>query len=244
MSPRSSVFGTVQSAVSGRRRVHVFSHSVRRLDVVHWSVVIPAKALPAAKSRLAPMSSDPAAHRRLVEAIRADTIAAATAARGVARVLVVVDRADGAPDVLLQRLPGLDAAVREGAAHAAQLWPEDGVAALVGDLPALRPDELAQALRAAARLGSAFVPDASGTGTTLLAAVPGHALDPAFGPGSAQRHAGGATAVLAGPGLRHDVDTAADLFSAAGLGLGTATRAVLADAGITVRSTCSGMMGA
>jgi 2-phospho-L-lactate guanylyltransferase len=230
MSPRSSVFGTVQSAVSRRRRVHVFSHSVRRLDVVHWSVVIPAKALPAAKSRLAPMSSDPAAHRRLVEAIRADTIAAATAARGVARVLVVVDRADGAPDVLLQRLPGLDAAVREGAAHAAQLWPEDGVAALVGDLPALRPDELAQALRAAAGLGSA--------------AAPGHALDPAFGPGSAQRHAGGATAVLAGPGLRHDVDTAADLFSAAGLGLGTATRAVLASAGITVRSTCSGMMGA
>jgi 2-phospho-L-lactate guanylyltransferase len=224
--------------------VHLLAQQVRRLGHVHWTVVIPAKALPEAKSRLAPMSTDPAAHRRLVEAIRADTIAAATAAPGVARVLVVVDRGESAVDVLVQVASGLDAAVREGAAHAAELWPQDGVAALVGDLPALRPDELAQALRLAAGAGRAFVPDASGTGTTLLAAAPGETMHPAFGPGSAQRHAVEASAVVAGPGLRHDVDTAADLFAAAGLGLGAATRAALADAGVTVRSTCSGMMGA
>lgn len=212
---------------------------------MHWTVVIPAKALPEAKSRLAPMSTDPAAHRRLVEAIRADTIAAAQAANGVARVVVVVDRGAASTRVLVQTRPGLDAALREGAAYAVASWPEDGVAALVGDLPALRPDELAHVLRAAAEHPRAYVADVSGTGTTLLAATPGHLLRPAFGPGSARRHGVDATAVPAGPGLRHDVDTSADLLAAAGLGLGPATRAVravLADADIAVRSTCTGIM--
>ena len=70
---------------------------VRRLVTVRWTVVIPAKALPAAKSRLMTASADETAHRRLVEAIRADTAAAARAADGVARVLVVSDRPDARP---------------------------------------------------------------------------------------------------------------------------------------------------
>lgn len=184
--------------------------------------MIPAKALPAAKSRLVPATSDPAAHRRLVEAIRADTVAAAEAAAGVARILVVSDRPDG-PGVLVQREPGLNAALREAARHAASAWPADGVAALVGDLPALQPDELAAALRAAAGHGRAFVRDAAGTGTTLLTATPGTALAPQFGPASADRHGAQAVEVSAGPGLRHDIDTADDLREATGLGLGPAT---------------------
>lgn len=208
---------------------------------VRWTVVIPAKALPEAKSRLLPASADLTAHRRLVRAIRADTLAAARAAGGVARVLVVVDRPsdefpDGAGqgggtpvDVLVQVGPGLDHAVAEGAEHARLRWPDDGVAALVGDLPALRPDELADALTAARDLPTGVVADASGTGTTLLTATPGATLRPAFGIGSAARHGATATPITAGPGLRHDVDTAADLNAAAELGLGTSTSAVLAD---------------
>lgn len=211
---------------------------------MNWTVVIPAKALPEAKSRLASMSDSPEAHRRLVEAIRSDTIAAARAAEGVARVVVVVDRAGADPDALLQTDPGLDAAVSEGAAHAARRWPADGVAALVGDLPALQPDELAGALLAAAGHERAFVPDAAGTGTTLLAATPGHTLRPEFGPGSAQRHEVHAVPIEGGPGLRNDVDDAADLHAAAALGLGEATVAALGEAGVIVRSACSGIMGA
>ncbi|MDQ2795779.1 MAG: 2-phospho-L-lactate guanylyltransferase [Actinomycetota bacterium] len=215
---------------------------------MRWTVVIPAKSFPEAKSRLAPMSADAHAHRRLVEAIRSDTITAACGAGPVTRVLVVVDRADaiGAADVewLVQTRPGLNAAVAEAAAFAARSWPDDGIAALVGDLPGLRPGELAETLDAAAAQPLSFVADAAGTGTTLLAAVPGTVLRPEFGAGSAARHAVRATAIAAGPGLRHDVDTADDLHdTAAHIGVGAATGAVLTDLGVTVRSTCLGMIG-
>jgi 2-phospho-L-lactate guanylyltransferase len=199
---------------------------------VRWTVVIPAKALPEAKSRLVPATDDPAAHRRLVEAIREDTLSAARAADGVARVLVVADR-PGTPGALVQTRPGLNPALAEAAEYAAREWPGDGVAALVGDLPALRAGELAAALAAAGAHPRAFVPDAAGTGTTLLAAAPGTPLLPAFGLGSAARHAAVATAVDAGRTLRHDVDTAADLQAAAELGLGPATAAVLTGSGIS-----------
>lgn len=197
--------------------------------------MIPAKALPDAKSRLRPASADPAAHRRLVESIRADTMAAARAAAGTARVLVVAD----GPEVsgaLVQTRPGLNAALAEAAEYAARTWPADGVVALVADLPALQPEQLAAALTAAAEHDRSFVPDAPGTGTTLLAARPGTPLSPAFGPDSAARHGRVAAALDAAPGLRHDVDTAEDLLAVAELGLGPATRAVLADDTAIVRS--------
>lgn len=205
------------------------------LVTVQWTVVIPAKALPEAKSRLLPASADLAAHRRLVEAIRADTTAAARAATGVARVLLVTDR-PGPDGAFVQTRPGLNAALAEAAEHAASSWPADGIAALVGDLPALRADELAEALAAAAAVQRAFVPDALGSGTTLLTVAPGTDLGPEFGPGSAARHGAHAVALAAGPGLRQDVDTADDLEAAAEVGFGPATRTALAPQSVTVRS--------
>lgn len=199
---------------------------------MRWTVVIPAKALPAAKSRLLGASADLAAHDRLVRAIRADTLAAARGADGVARVVLVTDRADAPrPDgaaVIVQSAPGLNPALREAARYAAERWPGDGIAALVGDLPALRPEELAAALAAASGHPHSYVADAAGTGTTLLAVTPGAPLRPEFGAGSAARHARLAGALPAGPGLRRDVDTAADLAAAAALGFGPATSAALA----------------
>jgi 2-phospho-L-lactate guanylyltransferase len=191
--------------------------------------VLPVKALPAAKSRLLPASTDRAAHRRLVEAVRGDTLSTARAADGVARVLVVADRPGlfSAAEVLVQSRPGLNEALAEAAEHAARTWPTDGIAALVGDLPALRPEELAAALAEAVAHDRSYVPDAAGTGTTMLAVRPGTPLEPAFGPGSASRHATAATALPAGPGLRQDVDTEADLWAAAELGLGPATAGAL-----------------
>jgi 2-phospho-L-lactate guanylyltransferase len=217
---------------------------------VQWTVVIPAKALPEAKSRLAPMTDNPAAHRRLVEAIRRDTVAATLACDVVARVVLVVDRLTDEPAlhddvvVLVQQAPGLNAAVAEGARHGFEQWPSDGVAALVGDLPALRPEELSVALSAAADHASAYVADASGTGTTMLAVTPGHEIRPAFGLGSAGRHAAKATALeTIGAGLRTDVDTADDLHAAADLGLGPATCAELIAAGVLTASSCRGIVG-
>lgn len=206
---------------------------------MRWTVVIPAKALPEAKSRLLPAISGPAAHRALVLAIRSDTLAAAQATPGVARVLLVVDRSGGPRPrgvrVLVQTRPGLNAALAEAAEHAATAWPQDGVAALVGDLPALQPGELAAALANAAVHPRAFVPDAAGTGTTLLAATPGTELRPRFGDRSAARHRQDAFELAAGAGLRHDVDTGEDLLEAARMPLGPATAAALDRTEVTVR---------
>lgn len=178
-----------------------------------------------------------------MEALRADTLEAARAAEGVARVLLVVDRGTPGPDTIVQRIAGLNAAALEGASHAGQQWPADGIAVLVGDLPALRPAELGAVLRAAECHPMTFVADHAGTGTTLLAARPGQVLRPAFGLASAERHASTATALAAGPGLRLDVDTVEDLRAAAELGLGRQTAAVVRDFGFLRRSPCSGIMG-
>ena len=200
---------------------------------MRWTVLIPVKSLPEAKSRLVGASADVAAHHRLVQAIRADTMAAVRAADQVARLVLVLDRpmTDSVEPTFVQRSPGLNAALAEAAEDAATRWPEDAVAALVGDLPALRASELDAALTLAAGHQRAFVADAAGTGTTLLASSVGVALAPRFGTGSADRHARDAVAVEAGPGLRCDVDTAEDLAAAAALGLGPATTALLHDDG-------------
>ncbi len=199
-----------------------------------WSVVVPVKPLAVAKSRLrGALPGVP--HERLVLAVVRDTVAAVAAAPRVGEVIVVTDEpavARAAAELGARTVPdrpgaGLNPAVAHGAA-AARGAP---VAALAGDLPALRPVELSAALDGAGGAGyatRAFVADAAGTGTTLLAAPAGVPLDPRFGPGSAAAHrASGATALTGDwPGLRRDVDTGADLAVAAALGLGPATSAL------------------
>ena len=202
---------------------------------VRWSVVVPVKRLRVAKSRLYAAGRPRPEHEQLALALALDTVAAALAAPAVARVLVVTD--DPAAAAAMGRLgalvvpdepdAGLNPALAYGAARAAGLAPADGVALLSADLPALRPAELTAALRAAGAYPRAFVPDAGGTGTTLLAARPRTPAAPRYGPGSAALHRASGAVGLAGdwPSLRHDVDTAADLEAAAGLGLGPATAA-------------------
>lgn len=199
--------------------------------------MVPLRALPAAKTRLAHTLSAEV-HEDVVRALRVDTLAAARTASTVAGVVVVSDRplpdeAELAADCfLVQHSRGLNGALRDAAAAVASRWPGDGVAALVGDLPALTAEQFEDALRRAAAHQRAFAPDAAGTGTTLLTAAPGLALRPSFGTSSAARHLRLAVPIDAPPGLRCDVDTAADLRSAAALGLGPATSAALARHGL------------
>lgn len=197
---------------------------------LRWTILVPIKAGSPAKSRLA--ATLPAdglgLHAALVEAMRSDVLDAARATTLVAHVLVVTDTdADAAyaADVTIrQQQAGLNGALRDAAAYAREHWPEDGTAALVGDLPALTSADLATALKAASAYDAAFVPDAEGTGTTLLTARPPHVLDPQFGLGSAARHASVAEPLAgAGAGLRRDVDTADELTEAMRLGAGAAT---------------------
>jgi len=194
-----------------------------------WSVLIPVKVLAEAKSRLASLAGPRRAELAL--ALASDTVTAVLASDAVARVIVITDDQDAA--VVLAALgalvvpdeprAGLNPALRHGARYAAARWPGDGMAALSADLPALRPEQIGQALRAAAAWPTAFVADAAGDGTTLYTAVPGAAFRPSFGLASRARHAAGGAVelVLDGiAGLRRDVDTPSDLRGAVTLGLG------------------------
>ena len=155
-------------------------------------------------------------------------MAAAVACPSVTEVLVVTDDPGaasavhrlGARTVADEPDRGLNPALEHGARNAAR----PAVAALSSDLPALRPTELDGALGAAAAAPRCFVPDAHGTGTTLLTAS-GTALLPRFGTDSAGAHRDGGAVPLTGdwPGLVRDVDTPADLWDACALGTGPRT---------------------
>jgi 2-phospho-L-lactate guanylyltransferase len=84
---------------------------------------------------------------------------------------------------------------------------------------------------AASGPGRAFLADAAGIGTTLLAAAPGVPLAPAFGGASRDRHLASGAREITLPGVdsaRRDVDTAADLRVALALGVGPRTAAIAA----------------
>ncbi len=192
--------------------------------------MVPVKRLELAKTRLSAYGEN---HRQeLALAFAADVI---LAAREVARVLVVTD--DPRARTLLAGLgaevipddpdSGLNPALTHGAAQLRQ-QPGIGVATLSADLPALRGQDLLQALEQVRPGTRGFVVDVAGTGTTLLAAGPGADLEPAFGPGSRAAHlASGAVELEADVRLRQDVDTPEDLRTTARLGVGPHTAAVL-----------------
>ena len=197
-----------------------------------WSVVVPAKRLAVAKTRLRPVTHGEGAHAELVLALLADTVSAALASPVVGAVIVVTDDAAAAAvvrDLGARIVPdepdrGLNPALEHGARSAG----DQAVAALSSDLPAMRPEQLTAALDAARPATRCFVADALGTGTTLLTAV-GTALRPQFGRESAAAHRAGGAVELDGPwpGLRRDVDTAADLRAALALGAGPRTTALM-----------------
>jgi 2-phospho-L-lactate guanylyltransferase len=214
-------------------------------------LIVPMKPPRAGKSRLRGALDYPAddeKHAELVLALASDTLAAATSAPGVRRVLVVATD-PGTLDSLrrlgveITREPAvtgttgitgitgiteLNAALRHGEFLLRRDDPAAVIGALQADLPALRADELAAAL-AEAGGRRAFSADRQGTGTTLLLSAPGAPLDPRFGVGSADAHAqSGALALqLAAPSLRSDVDTPGDLSHACSLGVGKHTAAIL-----------------
>ncbi len=211
---------------------------------VRWLAVLPLKPPEVAKSRLrGALPGVP--HPDLVVAMMLDTAAAALGCPRIGGVVVVCDEpavrvaaeAIGAGAVPDRPAAGLNAAVAFGASVAPALrrsGTRTPVLALTADLPALRPAELTGALDAAGRVaGPAFVPDAGGTGTVLLAAPSATDLVPAFGTDSAAAHEAAGARRLTGawPGLRRDVDVAADLLAAARLGLGRRTAVLLTAAG-------------
>jgi 2-phospho-L-lactate/phosphoenolpyruvate guanylyltransferase len=194
-----------------------------------WSVIIPVKRLPEAKTRLAPL---PAEQRgALALAFAADALTAVLAVPLVHAAYVVTGdpRVSGQLAALGGRpvpdpAAGLNGAYEAGLARALADRPGHRVLAMNADLPALRPAELGAFLGGLGP-GRAVVPDMPGTGSTMLAADLDGRLGPLFGPDSRRRHeeSGALARPDAGDSLRQDVDTAADLAAALRLGVGRYT---------------------
>jgi 2-phospho-L-lactate guanylyltransferase len=202
-------------------------------------LIVAVKRLAAAKTRLAPAFS--ATEREsLVLAMLVDTLSAATRVDAVHHITVVTpDEVAAAAaielgaDVLSDPTPAGHPDPLNNAITAAERVVSESMTNIVvlqGDLPALRTEELAEAISAARQHKRSFVADRIGTGTAVLCAF-GTALDPLFGPDSSAQHRLSGAVELKGrwPGLRCDIDTPDDLVFARRLGMGPATsRAVAA----------------
>lgn len=196
-------------------------------------LVIAVKRLTAAKTRLAPVFSA-ATREGVVLAMMVDTIKAALAVPALQVVTVVTPdqvaaetalelgahvlsdpTPDGHRNPLNNAISAAETVIRESLPN---------IAVLQGDLPALQPQELAEAIAAARGYSRSFVGDRHGTGTSALFAF-GVPLEPEFGPDSARRHQHSGAIELTGawPGLRCDIDTPDDLLVARRLGVGPAT---------------------
>lgn len=203
-------------------------------------LVIAVKRLSAAKTRLAPVFSA-GVRENVVLAMLIDTIVAAMAVPQVRSVLVVTPDEDAATEakalgalVLPDPTPESHNDPLNNALTAAEALAHQectNVVALQGDLPALQPHELAEAIRTARAHPRSFVADRHGSGTAALFSF-GVALDPHFGADSAERHRRSGAIELTGawPGLRSDIDTPDDLDFVRGLGVGPATAQAIAGA--------------
>jgi len=185
--------------------------------------VLPVKRFGAAKQRLNDDLSE-GTRRALAEAMVTDVLIALRRAKRVDEVLVVsgetaavalaagydaaavVDDPDDAGHSAAARR-GVDTALDRGATR---------VVLVPGDCPALDPAELDRLL-AEADTDVVVVPDRHGDGTNALVLSPPDVIDPAFGPGSRERHerlaaeAGASCTAVPVPTLGLDVDTGDDL---------------------------------
>jgi 2-phospho-L-lactate guanylyltransferase len=202
------------------------------------ALIIAVKRLAAAKTRLAPVLSA-ATREKVVLAMLVDTLTAAAGVPALGSITVITPDAVAAAaaaglgaDVLADPTPPGHPDPLNNAIAAAERWVAENCANIVvlqGDLPAMQPGELAEAIAAARQYRRSFVADRLATGTSALCAF-GTPLDPRFGPDSSARHRRSGAIELTGawPGLRCDVDTPADLTAARRLGVGAATARAVA----------------
>ncbi len=187
-------------------------------------VLVPVKPIERAKSRLAgiPLST----RGRLAVAFALDTITAALATPRVSEVVVVGDDPliiEASGRLGCRSLPdrgGLNASLLAAAVQIAATDPSTVLVALCADLPALSAADLGSALASLSVDRPGFVSDHCSIGTTTYAARASQ-FDPRFGPRSRAAHlaAGADELETEAVGLRHDVDTLADLAALASLGL-------------------------
>ncbi len=156
--------------------------------------ILPIKRFNEAKQRLVPEVS-PGLRRLVVEAMLSDVLVALRRATAVEATLAVTADADAeriaaAYGALLLSDPGggHSRAAGEGIRYALERGFERAFL-VAGDCPALDPSEVDALLdRSTPERSVLVVPDRHGAGTNALVLSPPDALEPAFGPGSRERH--------------------------------------------------------
>jgi 2-phospho-L-lactate/phosphoenolpyruvate guanylyltransferase len=214
---------------------------------VNTYAILPVKRFERAKQRLGGALSD-GSRWALAEAMVTDVLVALRRAKNVDHVLMVTcePRAESlaigwGADVIADPQErshsnaatlGIREAVERGATR---------VLLVPGDCPSLDAREV-DALLGAPGEGVIVVPDRHGTGTNALVLDPPDAIEPAFGPGSCERHVDRAhdasvhVEIQHTPSLMLDVDTGEDLEAlqealAASTGGAAHTRGMLARLG-------------
>lgn len=234
------------AGLAGRVR-HRAARAERTMPVTaergQWRILLPVRGTIDSKTRLLPEDTAGVHRRSLALAFARDAVAAVLESAAVAEVTVITADRNAATEFASMGVrilhetgrDGLNAAIRRGLRHIEDAHPASPRAVLLADLPALTGADVSAALAFAALTGTAVVPDADGTGTTMITALPGHELDPAFGPGSLARHrAAGLCTLPLDPQstIRRDVDTWPDFEEAARLGVGPHTRQALSEFGL------------
>lgn len=201
-----------------------------------YTAIVPVKPWALAKGRLA---LPQAARQRVARAFTLDVLDVLQASDSVRHIVIVsAERelldARGQGVTVLEDRPllscnGLNKAIFMGRYWALSRRRGSPVVVVPADLPALDTESLEGALRSLGGWDQAFIPDAGGTGTTLLAASCPIGLRPMYGDWSAKEHLiRGARAVdWVDERARCDIDTVEDLVHAQHLGLGSHTAAAL-----------------
>lgn len=201
------------------------------------TAILPVKPWHVSKSRLEVGS---VARRLLARAFALDVLEAMGASAHVRALIVVTAE----PELSAARTrldtrfltdpqtvsgDGLNSAIAIGLRCAAQWRPDSPILVLPADLPALTSRVLDDTVELLSVHDSAFVPDASGDGTTLSWGASPEYLRVGYGRGSALRHStqGARALVEADLRARLDVDTVADLALARRLGVGFRTACAL-----------------
>ena len=185
------------------------------------TAIVPVKRFSTAKQRLAKALS-PQARQELCREMLGDVLEAIAESSQITQTIVVTREWDlpvvevpwtGISD---KRRTTHSKAASLGVARAMAEGAEC-VALLPGDCPLIDPAELDGALRRAKPGRVAIVPDRHGSGTNALILSPPDAIEPAFGPGSRERHEklargfGNEVAIERLYSLSLDVDTYEDL---------------------------------
>ena len=215
-------------------------------STVAWTVVIPVKGAPAAKSRLGPAVPDDA-RAVLARAFALDTIAAALAAASVARVIVVGDDPSLAG---AGRVRARAAVARRGCRSAPDAGATRGLISAIGrastrpaprrrspspccsaTCPRCAPRSSTRRSRRPRGIRSPSCATPTARARTLATAAAEVPFEPRFGPDSAARHVAAGFAELAAsdlPGLTRDVDTVDGLETVLHHGVGDHTAEAVA----------------